>query len=438
VPLGTGLLAGLPLLTLIAGIGIVFAAPWRPVAPEPTLLLASAVAASAPFVAWGVLAVLAPGFDRILIGTTAMLTAIGMSFLIVLAHDSGTADPFYTTIATRHGIFVGAGFLALAAGAIVARRTDEIRRYPATLLSAALALTALTAVLGIEVNGARLWLSAGPVQFQPSEVARLLIAAFVAVYLHDRRHLISGFWKFGSVDLPPIPYLVPLVVAVVGAMGMLLIQNDLGMAALIALGALAVVLGTGSSRSMTVVALAIVVGAAAGSYLLVGRVRDRVLGWLDPWQDPGGLGFQLIQADFGMASGGFGGSHGLSAASNVPEVHTDLILTGIGSQFGHLAAIAMLALAGVLVARCVLAGLRAPGGFQSLLGLSIASLLAIQILLISGGSIRVIPLTGLTFPLVSYGGTSMVVTMFALGIEAGIGAGRRGTTSEGRSGAKRL
>ena len=112
-------------------------------------------------------------------------------------------------------------FLRCIMGAILSRRLDEIRRYPFTLFGMAIVLTASTVISGQTVNGARLWLRIGPVQFQPSEVARLLIAGFVAIYLYDHRHLVVAPWRLGSVDLPPAPYLLPLAGAVLAAVAVL-------------------------------------------------------------------------------------------------------------------------------------------------------------------------------------------------------------------------
>jgi cell division protein FtsW (lipid II flippase) len=270
-----------------------------------------------------------------------------------------------------------------------------------------------------------LWLDAGPLRFQPSEVARFLIAMFVAVYLYERRHLLTAPWNVRGLDLPPAPYLLPLAVAVVIAVGVLIFQNDLGMAALVVIGAGATVVSVVRSRAAVLIVILLLSGGLAGAYLAVPRVRDRVLGWLEPWQDPAGRGFQFVQADFSLAAGGFQGDGGALSAGSVPEVHTDLVLIAVSSQFGVLIGAAVLALVAVLVCRCMIAGLRAGDGFRALVAIGLAVLIAIQVILITGGSLRVLPLTGLTFPLVSYGGTSMIVTQFALGIVLGIGANSR-------------
>jgi cell division protein FtsW (lipid II flippase) len=416
------LLMLIPALTLVVGIGLIEVAAGHDWPPRIDLIAPIAAAVLSPLVALFALSIVAQGFDSILVATAAMLTGVGTSTLYSLSLVQGANDAFYHEIAFRHGYFVGVGFLALVAGGILSRRLDEIRKYPFTLFAAATVLTATTVVFGETVNGARLWLRVGPVQFQPSEVARLLLAAFIAVYLYDHRHLVVAPWRVGPVDLPPAPYLLPLASAVLAAVAVLALQNDLGMAALVVLGAFASIAAVLSSRRSLGAAGVSLMVAAATSYAVTPRVRERVAGWLEPWDDPIGRGFQFVQADYGFSTGGLFGPRQSALAARVPEVHTDFILVGIATQWGLIAALAVLALLSVLVCRCVSAALKAGGGFRSLLALSVATLIGIQSLLILGGTLRVLPLTGLTVPLVSFGGTSMIATLFALGVVAGIGS----------------
>ena len=355
-----------------------------------------------------------------------MLTAIGTTTLYSLSLIRGADGEFYEAVVIRHGFFVGAGFLALIAGVVLSRRLGQIRRYPFTLLGIALMLTVATVVFGRTVNGARLWLGIGPVQFQPSEFARLLLAGFVAIYLYDHRHLVAAPWRVGPLDLPPAPYLLPLVGAVLAAVAVLVFQNDLGMAALVVLGTYALVASVLNSKSSLVSAGAILAIAAVASYAVAPRVRDRVAAWLDPWHDPTGRGFQFVQSDYGFSAGGVFGQAGPTLAARVPEVQSDLILVGVATQWGWAGALAALALVSIMVCRCVSAALHAADGFRSVFALAVAALFGIQVLLICGGSLRVLPLTGLNLPLVSSGGTSMVASLFALGIVAGIGASQTG------------
>lgn len=413
------LLTLIPALTSIVGVGVTQLASGHRLPPS-VLTVPLVVSIVGPIVALLILNVLGLDFDWILVATAAMLTSIGTATQYSLSLIRGADAEFYRDIAVRHAYFVGAGFLALSIGAIISGRLDEIRRYPFTLLGLAIGLTAITVVAGQTVNGARLWLRFGPVQFQPSEVAKLLLAAFVAVYLYDHRHLVEAPWRIGSIDLPPVPYLLPLAGAVLAAVAVLLFQNDLGMAALVVLGAFASMAAVLSSKRSLSAAGAILLLAAVGSNAAAPRVRDRVEGWLEPWQDPIGRGFQFVQADYGLSSGGLFGASRPALVARVPEVHTDFILVGVANQWGLLGAVAVLALLSVLVCRCVSAALKAESGFRSVLALTVATLIGIQVLLILAGTLRVLPLTGLTVPLVSFGGTSMMTTLFALGVVAGI------------------
>ena len=418
----SALLPLLPAMALLVGAGLAWITGGEFWGPDRESGVALAVAILGPIVATLALRVLVPGCDLVLVCLCAMLTGIGTATLILLARTSGAALPFFATIAIRHSIFVAAGFAAMVGGAVFARRVEKMRKYPFTLLAVALLLTAVTAGVGETINGARLWLRVGPAQFQPSEVARLLLAAFVASFMYDRRHLVAAPWRLSRIDLPPAPYLLPLVGALLSAVAVLVFQNDLGMAALVVLGAVATVASVVRSRSSFAVAGAFLAVAAVASFLVTPRVQDRVFVWLDPWRDPAGSGFQFVQADYSLATGGLNGFGGPTPAVSIPEIHTDFVLVAVGSQFGCLGALAVLALAGILVCRCTLAALGASDGFRSLLAFSFAALIGIQLILIVGGTLRVLPLTGLTFPLLSYGGTSMVATMFALGVVVGLGA----------------
>jgi cell division protein FtsW (lipid II flippase) len=416
------LLILLPAFTLVVGIGVAEVGAGQDRSIGTSEAIAIGAAAIGPLIAVLVLVAVKHDFELILVASSGMLTSIGTTALFSLSLTPGANGAFYQSSVVRHAFFVGAGFVALVAGALLSPYLDRITRFPFTLLVIALLLTLATIMLGEAVNGARLWLKVGPVQFQPSELARLLLAAFVAIYLYDRRYLVAAPWRVGSLDLPPAPYLLPLVGAVLAAVAVLVLQNDMGMAALVVLGAYASVASLLSSKSSIGSAGAILVVAAVASFAASPRVRERVAAWLEPWIDPAGRGFQFVQAEFGLAAGGLFGKGMASTASRVPEVHTDFILVAVAIQWGWAGAVAVLALAGIIVCRCVAAALRAPDGLRSLLALSISALLGIQVLLICGGTLRLLPLTGLTLPLVSSGGTSMVATLFALGIVSGIGA----------------
>ncbi len=409
----------LPALVLLAGAaGAPRTAPSEAVLPA-WLVIAAALA---PLV-WGLLLrTLVPGSDLLLISACGMLTSVSVITMLHIAQVPGGTQPFFQSVVARQTAFVVAAFGAMTAGAFLARFAPLVRQYPYLTAAAALALIGSTMLIGTEVNGAKLWIVIGPVRAQPAEMARVLLAMFFAAYLYDRRHLLASPWRVGRLELPPIPYLIPVGGALVLALAALAVQNDLGMAALTALAAFAIIAGSLRSR-WSVLAMGAAVGAVIWSAPgLSPRVRARVDNWLDPWQDPTGAGYQFIQGDYALSWGGVGGGRTAPDVRNVPEVQTDFILAAIGAQFGVLVSSAVLALLSVVVLRSARNALQAPTELEQYIAVALVVLLGLQNLLILGGVLRLMPLTGLTVPLVSYGGTSMLVTGFTIGVVVGIGA----------------
>jgi cell division protein FtsW (lipid II flippase) len=410
----------LPSLTVLVGIalGVLSVSPDRNVLAP--LLPSLVLAAVAPLAASLALSLFASGSDPVLVCTAGMLTAVGLVNLFLASLAPSQGQQFMIEIVLRQGIFIGVGFVAMVAGALLVSHIERLSHYPYVLLSFGLALTIVTAVVGQTVNGARLWLRVGPFQFQPSELTRLLVAIFAARYVYVHRHHIGAPWRIGVPSTPSLAYALPLFGAIAAAASVLVLQADLGMASLIILSAFLTFAAIQRSRAALVLAAIGLVVAIAGAAATTQRVRERVLAWLDPWQDPAGRGFQLLQADYSLALGGTFGVLPPKIGA-VPEVHTDLILVAIGNEFGWLGTIGTLAMLSILVCRCASIALRAGSGFAPLLILSVAAILGIQIILIVGGTIRALPLTGLTLPLVSYGGTSMISTLFMLGVVLGFG-----------------
>src|SRR5918998_1648795 len=200
----------LPPLTLVLGVGLAELSAGQDRIMGANEAVALTAAAVGPLIAVVVLGALNQGFDHTLVATSGMLTSVGTVTLFSLSLAQNANAAFYQSIVTRHSFFVCGGFLALVAGALLSHHLDRIRGFPFTLLVVALLLTLITMTFGETVNGARLWLRAGPVQFQPSEVARLLLVGFVAIYLYDRRHLVVAPWRVAALDLPAAPYLAPL------------------------------------------------------------------------------------------------------------------------------------------------------------------------------------------------------------------------------------
>jgi cell division protein FtsW (lipid II flippase) len=307
-----------------------------------------------------------------------------------------------------------------------------LKRYRYVVLFLGLALVVVAMVFGVEVNGARLWLRLGPFQFQPSELFKVLLVAFLAAYLEDKRDLVSfGGFRLGRIPLPPIPYLLPLLLMLGLSLAVLVFQRDLG-AAMLILGTFLGLLYVASSRLGYLIAG----GAAfAGGVVLLNRLTDRVEAlahvrtrfavWLSPWTSAGG--YQLIQGLYALASGGlFGQGLGQGAPTLIPESHTDLILAAVGEEWGLLGTTALLALYALLIARSLSVSLRARDGFLQLLGVGLGIALAVQVLIIVGGNLVLIPLTGITLPFVSYGGSSLLMNWVVVAVLGRISGGGEG------------
>jgi cell division protein FtsW (lipid II flippase) len=288
-----------------------------------------------------------------------------------------------------------------------------LRRYRLLWLFLGVGLTFLTLIFGTSPSGAepRLWLGWGGLYFQPSELLRLLLVVYLASYFADRLEL--GWWSDVRQSLPTI---APLLVIWGLSVALLVVQRDLGagtlclilLAALlyIAIGRWQVLIAAGAS--------ALLGGTLA--YLLFGVVRQRIEAWLNPWADPIGGSYQLVQSLIAMASGGvLGRGPGLGAPGYVPAAHTDFIFTSVVEEWGWVGGVIMLALLAVLVGR----GLRIARGsrrpFDALLGGGLAVSLGIQVVMIVGGNMRLLPLTGITLPFVSYGGSSLLTSFAGLG-----------------------
>ncbi len=346
-----------------------------------------------------------PFADPYLLPMAALLTAIGLTEIYRIDPE----DAF------RQGRWVAIGAAFFAVTLFVLRRDyRRLERYKYLFGLGALILLALPALPGIgtTVNGARLWVRIGSFQFQPGEVAKLMLIVFLAGYLRDKREVLArGRLKdFG-----------PLLIIWGGAMAVLLQTNDLGSGLLlfgIFLGMLYVATARASFAAAGVVLFA---GGAAAVYQLVPRVRLRVSSWLDPWQDADGGGYQIIQSTYSIASGGFGGT-GLGRGTFtttggtelIPYLKTDFIYSALAQELGLVGISALLLVYMLFVVRGFRTALLAGDGFSKLLAAGLTFGFALQTFIIIGGILRLIPLTGITLPFVSYGGSSVLANFVLL------------------------
>lgn len=298
----------------------------------------------------------------------------------------------------------------------------RLRRYKYLTLLGGILLTALTLAFGSNPSGAgpRLWIGGADVYLQPSEPLKLLLVIYLAAYLADRlpvETLQSGPAPRSLRRALSIPLLVPTAALTGLSLLILLVQRDLGTASIfLLLYTIVLFLATGDRRVLLVTAVGLSLAALIG-YYFVDIIRLRLDAWLTPWNDPSGRSFQVVQSLLAIANGGtFGRGPGLGSPGLVPVSISDFIYTAIAEETGLLGSIGLLALFGLLVVRGLRAALLAPDRFQRLLAGGLTAYIGVQSLLIIGGNLRLLPLTGVTLPFVSYGGSSLLTAFLALAL----------------------
>jgi cell division protein FtsW (lipid II flippase) len=394
---------------LVLGIGLILLAVVREQPVEWQTLTGAGLFAAGLVGATIWLRARLPAADPYLLPIAATLAALGQL----------TTSRLEPGLGPRQGIWVLIGLAAMVLVSLLPS-TARLRRYRYTWASLALGLQLLTLAFGVDPNGsgAALWFLIGPVSIQPTEVVKLLLVLFMAAYLEEYRELLAlAGRRLGRLRLPPLPYLAPIVIMAGTALALFVLQRDLGPALLfsgVVLAMLYVATGRGSYVALGLVLL--VLGGAAASQLF-DHVQTRVLIWLDPWAYRDTRGYQLVQALYALASGGvFGSGLGLGSPGIIPAVHTDFVIAAIGEELGLVGTLAVVNLFMLLVLRGFVIALRARSGFPMLLAAGLTSVLGLQALIILAGALELIPLTGITLPFVSYGGSSVVANFLIVGL----------------------
>ena len=350
---------------------------------------------------------LLPHSDVLLLPIVTMLTGIGLVMIYRLTYNVEGVENLATTQAVW--ILVGSGAMLFIV--LFFRNYPRLFDYKYLFALAAVALIALTFTpLGYEVNGARLWVSLGPVGFQPSEFARIALVIFYAGYLAEKRDVLTATSRsFLGIQIPALKYFGPVALVWAASLGLLVFEKDLGSSLLFfAIPLLMIYAATGRIAYIMLGGLLFSIGSFV-TYFLFGHVQLRVESWLDPWGDPDGAGFQILQSIFNIADGGLTGT-GLGAgfSQTIPEVETDFIFSAIASELGLLGATAVLLAFLAFVYRGIKISLLAEDEASKLLAFGLTAMFALQTLIIVGGVTKAIPLTGITLPFVSYGGSSVV------------------------------
>ncbi|HWQ24896.1 MAG TPA: FtsW/RodA/SpoVE family cell cycle protein [Gaiellaceae bacterium] len=412
-------LAGLVLAGLVAGLALASVAIAREGSLSPRAAAFAAGFFALYLTAHAVARRTVPYADGGLLPLAAVLTGVGVAINERLDPAGGA----------RQALWVAIGVGVLVATLIVLRRDYRVLesyRYLFGIAAVLLLLLPSVPGLGERVNGVRLWVQAGPLQFQPGELAKICLIVFLAGYLREKREtLAQGRLK----DLGPL-------LAIWGAAMLVVVQtNDLG-SALLNFGIFLAMLYVATGRALYVgVGLGLFAGGAALLYTALQHVRDRVTIWLEPWTDErvycalnGRLelrqdcaSYQLVKSLYSIANGGFGGTglgRGTFAAPDgtelIPFLRTDFVYSALAQELGLVGVSALLLCYLLFVVRGMRIALRAGDGFSKLLAAGLTFGFALQTFVIVGGVLRVVPLTGITLPFLSYGGTSVLANFLLL------------------------
>ncbi len=338
--------------------------------------------------------------DPVIFSCIAFLSGLGLTEILRL-------DPSLAARQLGHiAIGLAAAFVVIA----LVPRLGMFERYKYIAAATALVMLLATIVFGVTAGGARSWLDLGPVAFEPSEAAKVLMVMFYAAYLKDTRALLRrSSRRVLGIALPDPSYAWPLIFMWGISLVLLVFQRDLG-AAVLFFGVFLVMLYLASGRLPYVLAGALLLLAGgAVCYRLFPHVRTRIDVWVNPWGNLDSGGYQIVQAFFAVAAGGLiGRGPGLGIPGVIPAVTTDFIFAAICEEMGVVGALAVIGSFVLIVQRGMWWARRFDDDFHALVAAGMSALVGLQALTIMAGVLGLVPLTGVTLPFVSYGGSSTV------------------------------
>ena len=380
----------------------------------PGLMAYGGAMAALAFAAHMVSRRLARGADPLLLPLAFLLNGLGLVMVgrLDFAEDAARAPAQTVWAVVAVGVFI--------ATLVVIRDHNVLDQYRYLIGAAALAflLMPLLPVIGTEVNGARIWLRFAGLSFQPGEIAKLGLVAFFASYLAEKRALLTvATNRLGPFHVPPARAFGPILVVWAVSLSVLVFQKDLGLSLLV-FGIFVLMLYIATGRPAYAFAgVAMFAGGAFAAWTVFSHVAARVGTWLDPWSVYDGAGYQVAQSLFAIGTGGlFGTGLGQGRPDLIPEVETDFIFAAFGEEMGLVGTVALLLCYFLLIGRGLHVATRARDDFGQLLAAGLTVLFGLQVFVILGGVTRLLPLTGLTLPFISYGGSSLVANYALIAI----------------------
>jgi cell division protein FtsW (lipid II flippase) len=330
--------------------------------------------------------------DKLLLSLTNFLCALGVLLLYRIKPQYGLDQ------AVRYGV----GLVCMLITILVVHRVNSWRWIAFAAIFLSLGALALPIAIGTTINGAKSWISIAGQSLQPSELVKLSYLVVLAYYMSRHRML-------------------PWLFLAVGCLGLLMLQKDLGTALMYYSSALFLFYASTSNLPLTMLGVAGGAGAAVAGYEMFDHVRRRIAAWRNPWGDYQNTGFQIVQSLIAIASGGFFGvGLGLGSPRDIPEYTSDFIFAVLCEQFGIIFGLCVLLIYVVLILRGVSIALASRESFHALLAMGCVVILGVQTFVIIGGVIKLIPLTGVTMPFVSEGGTSLVSCLCLIGMLQGV------------------
>ncbi len=375
-------------------------APSRAIGPPWMLVLLGALALA--WVCWQPAATVR---DDVLPALAVVLAALGLAMVARLS----------PALAQRQQLWILVSLVLAIAAAPAFAQYRRFAAYKYLWVVASLVLFGLLLLFGQEVNGARLWIRLGPIQYEPIELIKLFIVLFLAAYLAETADVIANArpWSLRA----NAKYLGPLFIGWGASMAILVVQRDLGMATLL-LATFAVLLFVATRRLDIVFFGALLF--ALGAFWAVHHypyVQARIAVWRNPFSDPLGAGYQSSQAYYSLAAGGlFGSGYRLGHPEFIPDVATDYVYAAFAEEFGLIGALIVLAIFLDFVRRIFATGLEQPDLYTKLLASGLGATLGFQVVIIVSGVIGLLPLTGITLPFMSYGGSSLVANFLLVAL----------------------